>query len=237
MSSLVRAAARAAAAFLTVAAPSALAKGNAEIEALGGFSPAELRAAVEKSGDISLLREAEAEGERLWLVAYEGIHAAILLNCPAEIGGKCVSVAFFTIYPSQISADAVAVNEINRNSRFGWLSSHGEGRVSFGHSLILSGMSLDGFLENVRLNAAAYVVHGQDLVQAARSVALPGLAPPGPAERRIDAAHRPPERLGLSARLAALLDDPEAAAGLANALADAQTYGEMRKIMNDRLGE
>lgn len=235
MISLIRAVALAAAAALGAAPAPALAQGNTQLQSLGGFEPQQLRAAIAKSGDVAILKEVEAEGEFLWFVVYEGINAAMLLNCPADTGGKCISIAFFTIYPSQISADAVAVNQINRNSRFGWLSSHGEGRVAFGHSLILAGMTLDGFLENVRLNAAAYVVHGQELVGAAKSVVLPGVAPPAPSELVIDAAHRPAQRLGVSTAFSRLVKDGDP--GLANALADAQTYGEMRKIMNDRLGE
>lgn len=222
---------------LCVGASPASGQGNPQLQSLGGFQPQQLRAAIEKSGDLAILREAEADGELLWLVAYEGINAAMLLNCPTEIGGKCVSVAFFTVYPAQISADAVAVNGLNRNSRFGWLTSHGEGRVAFGHSLILSGMTLDGFLENVRLNAAAYVVYGQELVSAAKSVSLPGVAAPEPGELRLDAAHQPAAAIGASARLASLLDDADALAGLSNVLADAQSYGEMRKIMNDLIGD
>jgi hypothetical protein len=220
-----------------VCAASAAAQGNSQLQALAGFTAADLRAAIAKSGDIAITREADYEGEAVWAIAYEGINTAIVLNCPTETAGKCLSVAFLTGYPTQISADAFAVNELNRTSRFGWLASHSSGRVAFGHGVILAGMSLDGFLQNIRLNAAAYVVRGQDLIASPRSVSLPGLPPADPREFLIDAEHRPQARLGQSEALALLFEDETMSASLVNALKDAQSLGELRKIANDLLGE
>lgn len=219
------------------ASSSSFAQGNAQLQSLGGYSPGELKAAIAKSGDITIVKEAAFEGDIVWALTYEGINSALILNCPAENGGKCLAATLFTGYPTQISADAVSVNDLNRISRFGWLSSHGEGRVAFGHSMILSSATLDGFTLNIRLNAAAYVVRGQELLKAPKSVSLPGVAPPSRGETLVDANHLPAPAIGLVASLPEVFDDGVVAASLANALSDAQTYGEMRKIANQFLGE
>jgi hypothetical protein len=206
------------------------------IESLGGYRLDEIKAAIVKSGDIAMVSE-KTEGANAFLVVkYQDFTSGLYLQCPPETGSKCVTASFKTGYPTQISADVNVVNEMNKGSLFGWLVALEDGKVGFAHGLVMTGLSLDGLLQNIRLNTAIYVLRAQELAQAPKSVSLPGVIE-DPKESIVDAAHQPQANIGVAETFPEILSDADLAANLAGILSDAQTKGELRKIANDLLGD
>lgn len=204
--------------------------GLAAAQPSAALSLAEIRQAIQTSGDIALKAEQIVSGDTVMFVEYEGVQVAMVVSCPKDSAG-CTGIAFYTPYPNSIRAGLEYINKVNSSTKFAWLSLAESGRLAAHHSLLLSGVSRGALLLNIRIYTAVYVMRGQSIIQNGGGNLIS--AAPDDRTRIIDAEHLPEPTIGATGDLSGLFNEVDLDKDLTEILSDAQRYGQLRKIAND----
>lgn len=204
--------------------------GNAGAQSLGYYSLDQVRTYISSAPDILILKESKlSTGTPSFILEYSGVKVGFFLTCPNRNYQRCAAMETLVIYPANFRPSLTDINDLNSQSALGRFYRTGEGDLAQGNNVLFAGLNAEGIRTNIRVMAA---IAGNNIARSASASYEGGETSPG--ERIFDADHRPAADLGKSETLTLarqeLGDEIRIDAAM---IADAQTYGALRKLANE----
>ncbi len=207
---------------------------GASAQSAGSYTRDQIRGFLASATDILILDEgALSSGSPSYVLEYSGVRVGLFLNCPKNNYQRCTGADLLILMPDSMRTNLAGLNGMNASTDYGRFYNFNNGALGFANGLLMTGLNGEGIRWNIKVMAAISAV----LSSNSSSVSYEG-GETSPGEKRIDASHQPSAILVASKQFETAADEfGDALAFSEAAIADAQSFGALRKIADEFLGD